>query len=69
MAIAQTSSTRRQEVHRGEARTATALGDELGDVVDGIESVFDAHATGAIDLCPGLQRLLLDVLAVLVSFQ
>ncbi len=35
---------------------------ELADVVESIEGLLDAYAVGAVDLCPGLQRLLLGVL-------
>jgi hypothetical protein len=49
------------------ALAATPLRDELGDVVGGIEALFDANAAGAIDLCPTLQRLLLDLLSGLVE--
>jgi hypothetical protein len=49
------------------AIAATAVCDEIGDVVEEIEGLFDAHAAGAIDLCPTLQRLLLDVISMLAS--
>jgi hypothetical protein len=51
------------------ALAAAALRDELGDAIGGIEALFDAHAAGAIDMCPALQRLLLNLLSILANSQ
>jgi hypothetical protein len=37
---------------------------EFAEVIEGIEALLDAYAANVIDLCPGLERLLLNLLDV-----